>query len=84
MQALAQSTALDTALGHIMMLPEPLVMEHSLAGLVGALMHEEGGRAAKLASVIVGLAAAAGKDAGQVSLTLLSSPCLSRKPHVMR
>lgn len=68
MQALAQSTAIDTALGHIMLLPEPLAMQQSLACFLGALMHEQGSRAAKLASVIVGVAAAAGKDGSQVSL----------------
>ncbi len=68
MQALAQSTAIDTALGHILGLPEPWAMEQSLASFLGVLMHEEGSRPEKLASAIVGIAGAAGKDGGKVSL----------------
>ncbi len=68
MQALAQSTAIDTALGQILGLPEPLALEQSLASFLGALMHEEDSRPSKLASAIVGIAAAAGKDGSKVSL----------------
>ena len=68
MQALAQSMAIDTALGHILGLPEPLALEQSLASFLGALMREEGSRPEKLASAIVGIAAAAGRDSGKVSL----------------
>ncbi|CAL5227559.1 g10551 [Coccomyxa viridis] len=64
-EALAQSTAIDTALGHILGLPEPWAMEQSLASFLGVLMHEEGSRPEKLASAIVGIAGAAGKDGGK-------------------
>ena len=75
LQALAQSMAIDTALGHILAVPEPLAVEQSLASFLRVLMQEQGSQAQKLASAIVGIAAAAAKDKGKVILlkTLLFS-----------
>ena len=69
MQALAQSKAVETALSQIMSLPEPLTMEQRLATFLEALMHGQAPRPAKLASAIVGIAAAARKDGSQASYT---------------
>ena len=66
--------AIDTALGHILAVPEPSAVEQSLASFLRGLMQEQGSQAQKLASAIVGIAAAAAKDKGKV---ISSKPCSS-------
>lgn len=71
--------AIDTALGHFLVVPEPSAVEQSLASFLGTLSQEQGSQAQNLASAIVGIAAAAAKDEGKVIfliILLVSVPVL--------
>ena len=84
-QALIHSSAIDSALGQILSLPEPSAVQQRLAFFLEALMH---GQACSitpgtLAAAVVRIAASAKKDGGQVCLiTCLATPVIAPAPNL--
>jgi hypothetical protein len=84
MQALIHSSAIDSALGQILSLPEPSAMQQKLASFLDALMHGQAYSITPgtLAAAVVRIAASAKKNGGQVCFTCLATPVIAPAPNL--